>query len=236
MTYRGLRRILLSVCLLAIAATILYFQFATNKTWSPWHLPLSGKTIVIDPGHGGIDGGAVSADGKVVEKEINLAVSLFLRDYLQEAGAIVIMTREVDKDLADENSRRRKTSDLHRRARLINESGAYAMVSIHMNAITSSRWRGAQTFYDSKAGEESKRLAKLIQAELVRNLENTDRIAKSVENIFLLKTATMPNALVEVGFLSNDEEARLLADENYQRKVAAAIYQGLLRFAAGEQP
>lgn len=196
-------------------------------------LPLSGKVIALDPGHGGKDGGAVSRDG-VIEKHVNLAVSLHLRDYLQQGGALVVMTREEDKDLADPEAKRRKTQDLHRRAALVNSSKADMLISIHMNSVPSSRWYGAQTFYNPHTVPESKVLATLIQDEIKANMQNTTREVNTITAPYLLKTAKMPAALVEVGFLSHPAEAKLLADELYQKKMAEAIYLGILRYASGE--
>lgn len=199
-------------------------------------MPLSGRVIVLDPGHGGPDGGAISKSG-LVEKEVALKIAFYLRDYLQEAGALVVMTRDRDTDLADDDTRglsRRKTQDLMRRIRIVKESGADALISIHLNAIPSSRWKGAQTFYHPEA-EENKRLASFIQAELIRTLENTNRLPKISGDIFILKASPVPSAMVEVGFLSNPEEAARLGDEKYQKKLAAAIYYGILRYYTDDE-
>ncbi|TWI53659.1 N-acetylmuramoyl-L-alanine amidase CwlD [Halalkalibacter nanhaiisediminis] len=215
---------------------IIQYQFITNDSWSSWNLPLSGKIIILDPGHGGIDGGAVSKTG-MQEKDITLEISLQLRDYLQEAGALVLMTREEDRDLAGENIKRireRKVEDLKRRVSIVNESDADAFISIHMNAIPSPRWSGAQTFYN-RAIPENEVLAKFVQDEVRRNLENTTRVAKPIHNVFLLKHAQIPGILFEAGFLSNTTEAQLLQTEEYQMKVAASIYQGIMRYYTDEQ-
>ncbi|MNO61261.1 Germination-specific N-acetylmuramoyl-L-alanine amidase precursor [compost metagenome] len=236
-SFNSIKKWIFSIGLLAILVGIVAYEVPATKVWKYWSLPLAGVTIAIDPGHGGPDGGAVSKQG-VIEKEINLAVALYLRDYLQQAGAIVVMTREEDRDLADENTKgysKRKTEDLKRRVRFIEEHQAKIFVSIHMNAVPSSRWSGAQTFYSSNNGN-SISLAELVQEELKRNLENTDRSAKqSDKSIYLLETLKMPAVLVEVGFLSNHGESALLSDEAYQRKVAASIYQGILRYSSGEK-
>jgi N-acetylmuramoyl-L-alanine amidase len=108
------------------------------------------------------------------------------------------------------------------------------MVSIHMNSIPSPRWSGAQTFYFPNH-QDNQLLANLIQDEIKQNLQNTNRVVKTVNTVFLLKALKIPNALVEVGFLSNPQEAELLAKEGYQKKVAAAIYTGLLRYYSGEK-
>lgn len=200
-----------------------------------WNLPLSGRIIILDPGHGGPDGGAVGEE--VLEKHIALNVAKKLRDYLQQQGALVLLTREDDSDLADKDTRgysRRKVEDLKKRVQFINQSEADLFISIHLNAIPSPRWRGAQTFYyDSFI--ENERLAKFIQAELRRNLENTDRSAKVINTVYLLKYAKKPGALVEVGFLSNPEERKLLDSDSYQIKLAASIYKGVLRYFSNEK-
>lgn len=228
------------VVLFCLAAALLIFLFtlpiAYDISDSTWNLPLSGKVVVIDPGHGGLDGGASSREG-LVEKEITLEIGLYLRDLLQEAGALVVMTRETDIELStpeDKKQGRRKAADLKNRVHLINDSEGDYLVSIHLNSIGSSRWRGAQTFYNPQM-PENQEIAWLIQDEIKRNLENTDREAKKNQDIFILRNAKIPSVLVEAGFLSNSSEAHLLGTEEYQKKVAASIYQGILRHAAGER-
>ncbi|RSD21501.1 N-acetylmuramoyl-L-alanine amidase CwlD [Mesobacillus subterraneus] len=228
-------KIVLFAAGLAALFLILQYDFAENDSWESWNLPLSGKIIYLDPGHGGVDPGAGEDDP--FEKEIALNVSLILRDYLQQQGALVIMTRETDIDLADKGLKgysKRKVQDLKRRLDLINESEADFFATVHLNAIPSSKWRGAQTFYSTNF-KENKRAAKLIQDELRRNLENTDRDAKAANSIYLLKHTNKPGVLVEIGFLSNPQEAANLRDEAYQKKIAASIYEGMLRYFTDEQ-
>jgi N-acetylmuramoyl-L-alanine amidase len=235
--YRGAIRIGLGMTVIVL--TVLFFtqEVPASRTWTYWTLPLSGKVIAIDAGHGGVDGGAVSKHG-AVEKDLNLAIALQLRDYLQQAGAIVVMTREGDYDLADEGTAkisRRKTEDLVKRAQFVKDKKADLFVSIHMNSIPSPKWSGAQTFFYPNNPDNSV-LASLIQDEIKRNLENTQRAAATVNTIYLLKAIeNIPGALIEVGFLSNPGEASRLMDANYQKKVAASIYQGVLRYTAGEK-
>ncbi|MGD6968889.1 N-acetylmuramoyl-L-alanine amidase CwlD [Rossellomorea vietnamensis] len=213
---------------------IFQYKLLDTNTWESWNLPLSGKIIYLDPGHGGADGGADSGEGsaKVLEKDIALNVTLMLRDYFQEQGALVILTREEDHDLAPEGMKgysRRKTEDLKKRLDLINSSDADLYLSIHLNAIPSSRWSGAQTFYNPKF-KENKEVATSIQSELIRNLENTKREAKGIQNVYLVKHINKPGALVEIGFLSNPGEKANLMTEKYQQKVAASIYEGVLKY------
>lgn len=223
-----------------IGVVILAFliQFPIQKsetTWQTWSLPLSGKTIVIDPGHGGVDGGAEGKDS-TNEKEIALAVSKKLRDYLQQSGALVYMTRETDTDLADENTKglsRRKSEDIRNRLKYIHDKKADFFVTIHLNAIPSTRWSGAQTFYYPRF-DESKHLAKMIQAEIIRNMENTQRAALAINGMYLLKYSEVPGALVEIGFLSNEHEREQLKKEEYQQQMAGSIYEGILRYVTEE--
>ncbi|SFF12761.1 N-acetylmuramoyl-L-alanine amidase [Bacillus sp. OV194] len=215
---------------------ILTYQFTENRSWKSWNLPLSGKVIVLDPGHGGMDGGAVGSDG-VLEKDISLDISLKLRDYLQEAGALVIMTRERDKDLGNKDTgriRARKWEDLRKRKEIINGSNGDLYVSIHLNALPSSRWRGAQVFFNP-ADKKGEAASKFIQNEIKRNLQNTNRIAKSIDGIYLMRTSKLPATLVEVGFLSNPNERELLKTKSYQHKVSASVYQGILRYYTKEK-
>ncbi|MGF7049806.1 N-acetylmuramoyl-L-alanine amidase [Paenibacillus sp. DS2015] len=232
----SIKKWFIGIGLLIVFVIILMYEVPTTKTMNYWSLPLSGKIIALDAGHGGPDGGAVSRQG-VIEKDINLAIALYLRDYLQQAGAVVVMTREGDYDLADPSTRgysKRKTEDLKQRVKLIEDKKADLFISIHMNSIPSNRWSGAQVFYYPNHADNLA-LADLIQEEMRRNLENTDRIAKTVKTVYILQALKIPSALVEVGFLSHPEESMLLKDVEYQRKVAAAIYKGILRYGSGEK-
>lgn len=232
------KRLGIAILLIVLSGAFFFIQssFMTKDSSTRWHLPLSGKTIIIDPGHGGVDGGATSAEG-VLEKDVALSISLMLREYLQAAGAIVFLTREGDYDLASEDVRsyrKRKTEDLHKRVELINESDADLFISLHLNAIESTRWSGAQTFFHPRV-PDNETIAFFIQEQLKINLENTNRVTKPIKNVFILESAHIPGVLVEAGFLSNREEAALLATETYQNKVAASIYEGILRYYSGEK-
>ncbi|WP_174615437.1 N-acetylmuramoyl-L-alanine amidase CwlD [Virgibacillus ihumii] len=213
-------------------------QYPINKvdsTWKAWTLPLAGKTIVLDPGHGGPDGGAVGKD-ETLEKDIALAIAKKTRDFLQQAGALVYLTRENDRDLAREDTAglsRRKSEDIRNRLEFIKEKDADFFLTIHLNALSSTKWSGAQTFYFPRY-DKSRHLAKMIQAEIIRNLENTDREALPIKGVYLLKHAEIPGALVEAGFLSNEHEREHLKKDDYQRKMAGSIYQGILKYVTEE--
>ncbi len=214
---------------------VLQYDFVEDDSLSAWNLPLSGKIILLDPGHGGPDGGA--GTGQTLEKDIALEITKKVRDYLQMQGALVIMTRETDTDLAASDTRgysRRKVEDLKTRLKMINEGDNDFFVSIHLNAIPSSRWSGAQTFYAPQYKENAE-AAKFIQDELRTNLQNTTRRAKPINNVYILKNAKKPGVLVEVGFLSNPAEKEKLKKDSYQEKIAVSIYQGITRYYTNEK-
>ncbi|WP_042225564.1 N-acetylmuramoyl-L-alanine amidase CwlD [Oceanobacillus manasiensis] len=234
---RGSKFIIWGIGMLLLVFLIQLPLTESDKEWSAssWSLPLSGKTIVIDPGHGGPDGGAVGKDN-TLEKGISLEVSKKVQNYLQQAGALVYLTRDVDKDLAKEDTKglaRRKAQDIRNRLEFIHEKEPDFFLTIHLNALPSTKWRGAQTFYYPQF-EENKHLASMIQAEVIRNMENTNREPMAINGIYLLKHAEVPGALVEIGFLSNEEERELLKQDDYQRQMSASIYEGVLRYVTEE--
>lgn len=209
---------------------IITLKFIEDDSWNAWNLPLTGKIIVLDAGHGGMDGGANFES--IQEKEISLAVTKKIQDFLQEQGALVLLTREDDSDLASDGTkgiRNRKREDLQNRVKVINESEADLFLSIHLNAFPSRSSSGAQTFYTNRY-LENKQAAEFIQQEIIRNLENTSRQPRVIQNIYLMANATKPGALVEIGFISNAAERQNLIQESYQEKIAAAVYKGILRY------
>jgi len=186
------------------------------------------NVIYIDPGHGGSDGGAVGIDG-VYEKDIVLEISLKLKRYLNEAGYNVLLTRDGDYDLALDTSKNKKRDDIHSRVKLINDSNCLLYVSIHANKFSSSKIYGSQVFYKSK-DDDSKMLSEEIQDSLKSILQNTKREAKSIDGKYLIDHTNYPGSLIEVGFLSNPDEAKLLIDEYYQEQLAYAIYVGIASY------
>ncbi|KRQ87262.1 Germination-specific N-acetylmuramoyl-L-alanine amidase precursor [Caloramator mitchellensis] len=187
-------------------------------------------TIIVDAGHGGIDGGAIGNNG-TVEKNINLAIAQKLKGYIESHGDTCIMIREVDEGLYSYETRRgKKAEDLKNRKQIIKENQADLFISIHLNYFPQSRYYGAQTFYltgDSKSEE----LAKYIQQELINILNRgNNRVAKSSDTYYILKNNGIPSVIVECGFLSNPDEEALLNQEDYQNKIAWAIYCGILDY------
>lgn len=222
---------LMVIAAVFIAVGLTGVGWIANVSWDSVSHPMQGASIAIDAGHGGVDGGAVAENG-TLEKNIALAISIRLRQLLEQSGAIVVMTREGDHDLANletRSIRRRKAEDLIKRAEVVNRSGADFMVSIHLNSIPSDKWRGAQTFYQEKKPNNAI-LAKSIQDELKNQLENTNREAKRISDVFLLRAVNVPASLIEVGFLSNSEERKQLESSEYQQKIAESIYRGLIRY------
>ena len=162
-------------------------------------------TVILDAGHGGKDGGASSESG-IIEKEVVLSVTKKVEDYLKMQGINVVLTRDGDYDLASPEAKKRKTEDLSKRVQIMNGQENGIVVSIHANAITNSSWSGAQTFYDPKK-IENKQLATAIMNSMKNNLQTTTREAKAISSLFILKNSNVPSTLVEIGFLSNPDEA-----------------------------
>ena len=189
-------------------------------------LPLINKIIYLDPGHGGVDPGSIYKD--IYEKDINLQICLKLQKNLEEMGATVYLTRYDDYDLSTPNTRTRKKSDLNNRVRLMNDSNADMYISIHLNATNSKKWMGAQTFYDD-VNPENKKIAQIMQEELKNNL-NTNREIDEISNMLLNRKVTIPGVLIEVGFLSNDNERYLLKKDDYQEKISQTIVKGILKY------
>ncbi|MBK3496554.1 N-acetylmuramoyl-L-alanine amidase [Viridibacillus sp. YIM B01967] len=197
---------------------------------------LGGVKVVLDAGHGGIDGGASKDD--IIEKDITLAIALNVEKKLKKKGATVFMTRTKNGDVISEHAsdqsyntlRERKKQDIFLREQLVAKQNPDIFISIHANAIPETKWRGAQVFYhqDGHAGGEF--LAKEIQSSIRENLKNTEREALSIKQVYLLKKATMPSALVETGFISNPEEKKLLISKKYQDQMADAIVEGIERY------
>ncbi|WEG12626.1 N-acetylmuramoyl-L-alanine amidase CwlD [Pullulanibacillus sp. KACC 23026] len=233
MKSRSRRWIIIAGILLLII--ILNYEILSRYSWSHWNMPLSGRVIVLDAGHGAPDGGADY--GNLYEKDIALKITKYLKDYLQEQGALVLMTREGDSDLADPDQKgysARKAVDLQRRATFINNSDGDLFVSVHLNASPSETWHGAQTFYDPKS-ESNEEFASFLQDSFRTQLGNTNRSASATSSIYLLKASKIPSALVEVGFITNPDERNLMKTAAYQKKIAGAIYNGIMRYYTNEK-
>lgn len=188
------------------------------------------KIVVIDAGHGGKDPGKVGIHNEI-EKDINLGIAYILKDKLIKSGFSVIMTRTGDEGLDNIYDKNKKMSDMKKRIEIINSAGAICMISIHQNSYTSEAEYGAQNFY-YKTSSISKSLASSIQESMKINCDgDNNRMEKANDSYYILKKSGVPSVIVECGFLSNDREAKLLANPSYQYKVAEAIKLGVIRWA-----
>ena len=206
---------------------------------------LSADVLLIDPGHGGIDGGAVSSRG-VSEKAINLAIAQKLKEMAEAAGWQVVMTRETDDGLYEKGSgaiRSLKTQDLRARRELIEKTSPKVAVSVHLNSFKEdTSVKGTQVFYPGSGGEtqvleKSKKLAEILQDQVTQSLQSSTkkRVALPKQDVFLFKKVSCPIAIIECGFLSNPEEAELLQSDEYQAKLAKGIFEGITKYS-GKKP
>lgn len=194
-----------------------------NQDEGGTNIPSSGKKIVIDPGHGGTDPGAVGPTGKQ-EKDVTLKVGLKVRDLLQSYGFTVIMTRTGDYRL-DENP----STDLLKRAKVANDNNADLFVSIHSNSFSDPSANGTETFYytSEPIGSTAQKLASSIQGKLVSALGLANRRVEP-NNLSVLRNTNMPAVLTELAFISNPKEEALLITNDFQDKAARAIVEGIL--------
>ena len=188
--------------------------------------------VIIDPGHGGEDGGAVSTDGAVKESGLNLSIALRVEDLMRFLGQATAMTRREDVSIHSpeaHTAREKKVSDLHNRVALVNSREGALLLSIHQNSLPSSTvTHGAQVFWNRKDGAEE--LAQSVQDALniAVNAENEKKTKAIPATIYLMKNINVPGILVECGFLSNKEETALLQQPDYQVRLATAITAGCL--------
>ena len=185
----------------------------------------NNKVIVIDPGHGGIDGGAKSENG-VIEKDINLSISLKTKAALESKGYKVIMTRSEDVGLYTEGKkvREKKIEDLGNRVKIKKENKCDAFISIHQNMFPQKNCKGAQVW--SANNEPSQKLGKIIQQKFKEEVDQNDkREAKVAKKEYKISNDGYEGAsvIVECGFLSNPEECELLGKEDYQNKIANTL-------------
>lgn len=189
-----------------------------------------GKIVIIDAGHGEPDGGAVGADG-TKEASLNLLVANKLNNLLSQADIKTVMTRTTESGIHSSDAgsvAEKKRSDMKKRREIQRSVGADIFCSIHMNLFEQPKYHGAQVVYDSK-NEESKRLAECIQKSLRESVDpsNERQPMKAGSGIYLLKDAAVPSVIVECGFLSNENELALLKTDEYQTKIAWAIFKGI---------
>lgn len=222
------------IVVLSIFVCALGFAFISdqNESVPTVSLPVSGKTIVIDAGHGKPDEGAESSNG-TTEAETNLKIALKLQNLLEQSGSSVVLTRSDENAIYDIDSktlRQKKVSDIHNRVKIGNESSADIFVSIHLNKIPQQQYDGWQTFYNANSSEGQK-LAVSIQNNLNDAIQReNNRVAKTIDNIYIIKHVEIPTTIVECGFLSNPDEEKLLLKDEYQNRLAWGIYNGIIDY------
>ena len=221
-------------CFLVGVFTFMLQKAQTNeiKTIETVTLPVSGKVIIIDAGHGVPDEGAESSKG-TTEAETNLAIALKLQNLLETSGCTVILTRSDENAIYDIDSktlRQKKISDIRNRVKIGNESSADIFVSVHLNKIPQQQYYGWQCFY-KEGNEKGKKLAVSIQQNLNDALQKeNNRIAHTIDNVYIIKHVEIPTTIVECGFLSNPEEEQQLLNDEYQNRLAWGIYNGIINY------
>lgn len=223
---------------LSIVLSILFYGLHSNnfgnlsKLEATSSTPVSNHTIILDAGHGKPDGGAVGKDGSI-ESNLNLDIVLKLQNLLESANCTVILTRSDENGIyeTDANSiREQKISDMKNRVNIANTSNAEMFVSIHMNKLEQTQYSGWQTFYKN-SDSESKHIAETIQTSLNYFIKKENsRTPKSISKIYLTKHVNIPLVIVECGFLSNQEENKLLQTDSYQNELAWSIYIGIMDY------
>ena len=207
--------LLIIFCLLVLSLQVISAQT----------LPLQDTIIMVDPGHGGRDSGTYY--GKIYEKNINLEISKALEEELTKNGAIVYMTRTRDIDLSSIYDSAKKRGDLYRRLLKIKETKSDLYISIHINWYQNPSMKGAEVLYNS-INENNEKLAKSIMKEFKTDLGST-RTVKTTD-LYMYRNTTTPGVLVECGYLSNSTERTLLQQEDYQKKLAKSITNGIINY------
>ncbi len=200
-----------------------FFFVKVNATVS--ELPLFGRVIFVDPGHGGRDPG--TSYGKIEEKDLVLEISKELEQQLLEKGAIVYMTRTTDTDLSSKWDARKKRGDLYRRILMYKEYGAELYLSIHINYYSDTRWSGAEVLYHPINSEN-----KIFGEILMKNFQTalgSKRKLKTTD-LYMYKSTTVPGVLIECGFLSNPNERYLLQKKDYQKKLSKVIVDSVITY------
>ena len=187
------------------------------------------RIVVIDAGHGGKDPGKIGVN-EVLEKDINLQIAKRVKTLLEQNDVKVVMVREDDRGLYDEEASNKKVQDMKRRMEVIENSDALLAVSIHQNSYSEEYVHGPQVFYYTTS-EKGKVAALVMQKQLVEGLKQENkRESKANDSYYLLKKSTIPTIIVECGFLSNYAEAEKLKTETYQEQVAFQITMGILKY------
>lgn len=189
-------------------------------------------TVVLDAGHGGRDNGVTGVKSEVTEKELNLVITFYVKEYLEKAGVDVVLTREDDNGLYGDVKSNFKRADMKKRKEIINQAKPEVVVSIHMNKFPAdAERRGAQAFFEQMS-DNSRELATALQNSI--NTLNKEYAKREFDALsgeyYILKCSRYPSAIVECGFLSNPEEDELLQSKDYRKKLAYKIASGILGY------
>lgn len=233
-----INRYKVSFILVLMVAVVLIFLLPLQNIKSVIHIikirPLDNKIIVIDPGHGGIDGG--TNIGNILEKDINLSISLKLKDLLSKKGATVIMTRDIDVSLDDHiiGNGSRHREDLEARVKIIDESKADIFISIHVNHIKNVKKIGPIVFYDTN-NQAQKYLAEHMQ-DYLNNILTYKKMGITLKHVataadyYILRNSIIPGVIVEMGFISNETDRKLLLEEDHQNEIVEQITKGVIKY------
>jgi len=223
--------LLFSITVFSIGFAVDYSKPVTGVNEQVPSEQVAPKTVILDAGHGGIDPGAVSDYSGLKEKDVNLNIVMFVKNLLEKDNYKVILTRDADQLVHSDDAKtilQKRREDLTRRKKIMDESGADIVVSIHLNKFVQTQYHGAQAFLPPNS-PNSQKLANEIQKSIRLNVDNAnDRVALLKKDpIMILKNLKTTTVVVECGFLSNSDEEKKLATEDYQSKLAAAIKGGV---------
>lgn len=218
------------VCMVISFATSVVIYRTINTTTTP----SLNYTIVLDAGHGARDVGTSGINTGVAESDLNLAITLKLKDYLENFGFNVVLTRKDNSPLYSPNATNCKREDMEKREQIIKKAKPDMVISIHMNSYPELTQKGAQAFYNSDS-ECGKQLAETIQKNLIKQIENARKSPNKGDYYILGIDPKTPTSIVECGFLTNPEEELLLSDSEYQSKIAYAIMCGIVEYFGLEE-
>lgn len=228
--------LVLFYCVVAMITTVGYQTFVRNEQENAVQVDANASvlTIILDAGHGGEDPGAV--DNNLREKDLNLAITQRLAEYLALSDCRVVLTRSDDRLLYNNGEEsRKKYYDLHNRLKIAESYPNAVFISIHMNKFPLATCKGLQIFYSENHSESRTLAEQLQQASHILQPNNQRLIKSDNKKIFLLKYLQMPAVLIECGFLSNPEEALALSDEAYQDQLAFSLYCGISAYLEGKE-
>ncbi len=225
--FKVLRLKTLAVSIFFVLVVIL-LSFGISHSVQGKNIPKTGLTIVLDPGHGGVDGGSVGVNTSVKESNLNLNIAIKTKNIIEKFGISCILTRKDENGLYKIFGRGYKQEDMNARREIIEKADADGVISIHQNSFSESGVRGINAYYadGSEAGET---FARDVLSCLSGQVENVKTLPK-VGDFYMVNCTTAPSILVECGYLSNPEDEALLITDAYQNKLAYAIACGVLKF------